>query len=171
MPQLEQVSVFSSLIFWSIISFVLLFVLLTKFAFPPILQMLEERGKKIAGDIQNAEDMRVEAEKIKQEFDAQLQTAHDKANTIVQLAQDEVRKMQEKTVNETQAKVRQMLKEGEHEIMVSRNKLLGELRDYVSMLTIASTEKVLRRALNDDDRKRLIDESIEEVVKNMEQKV
>jgi len=170
MPQIEQFDLFSSLIFWSILSFAILFVLLWRFAFPPILQALEDREKKISGDIQSAEDLRTEADKIKREFDAQLQTAHDKAQTIVQLAHDEARKMQDKTVNETQAKVRQMQKEAEHEIMVSRNKLLGEMRDYVSALTIASTEKILKRALKDDDRKRLVDESIEEVVKNLEQK-
>ncbi|CCQ91842.1 ATP synthase, F0 complex, subunit B [Nitrospina gracilis 3/211] len=168
MPQLEQVSVFSSLIFWSIVSFALLLFLLKKYAFPPILQMLEERQKKISGDIQNAEAMRAEAEKIKKEFEDQLQTAHDKANTIVQLAHDESRKLQEKTLNETQAKVRQMQKEAEHEIRVARDKLMGEIRQYVSVLTIASTEKILRRTMQDDDKKRLVDESIDEVVRNLE---
>jgi len=167
MPPLEQVSVFSSLIFWSIVSFALLLWLLKKFAFPPILQMLEERQKKISGDIKNAEELRAEAEKIKQEFDAQLQTAHDKANTIVQLAQDEARKMQEKTLQETQAKCRQMQKEAEHEIRVARDKLMGEIRQYVSALTVASTERILRRALQEDDKKRLVEESIDEVVKSL----
>ncbi|MGP0565085.1 F0F1 ATP synthase subunit B [Nitrospina sp. 32_T5] len=168
MPQLEQVSVFSSLIFWSIVSFALLLFLLKKYAFPPILQMLEERQKKISGDIRSAEAMRAEADKIRKEFEDQLQTAHDKANTIVQLAHDESRKLQEKTLNETQAKVRQMQKEAEHEIRVARDRLMGEIRQYVSVLTIASTEKILRRTMQDDDKKRLVDESIDEVVRNLE---
>lgn len=159
------------MIVWSTLSFLALLILLWKFALPLILQGLEDREKKISGDIQSAEELRSEAEKIKAEFDALLQTANEKANTIVQLAQDEARKMQEKTVQETEAKVRQMQREAEHEIMVSRNKLLGEIRDYVSAVTISSTERILKGALNDDDRKRLVDESIDEVVKNMQQKV
>lgn len=155
---------------WSILSFVALLGLLWKFALPLILSGLEDREKKISGDIQSAEELRAEAEKIKSEFDALLQTANEKANTIVQLAQDEARKMQEKTTQETEAKVRQMQKEAEHEILVSRNKLLGEIRDYVSAVTISSTERILKRALNEDDRKRMVDESIEEVVRNLEQK-
>ena len=170
MPQFEQVSVFSSLMFWSVISFVLLLFLLKKYAFPPILEMLEERQKKIAGDIKDAEGLRAEAEKLKQEFNAQLKTAHEKASTIVQLASDEARKIQDKTLNETQAKVRLMQKEAEHEIQTTRNKLLAEIRDYVTALTITSTEKILKRAMEEEDKKRLVDESIDEVVKSLEQK-
>ena len=168
MPQFEQIEVFSSLIFWSVISFVLLLFLLKKFAYPPILAMLEAREKKIAGDIQGAEDLKAEADKLKRDFEEQLKTAHDKATMIVQLAGEEARKIQEKTLNETQAKCRQMQKETEHEIQTSRNQIMAEIRGYVSELTIISAVKILKRALTKDDKKRLVDESIDEVVESLE---
>ncbi len=168
MPQFEQVPVFSSLIFWSVISFVILLILLAKFAYPPILAMLDTREKKISGDIQGAENLKTEAEKLKRDFEEQLKTAHSKATTIVQLAGEEARKIQEKTLGETQAKCRQMQKETEHEIQTSRNEILAEIRGYVSELTIISAEKILKRVLTDDDKKRLVDESIDEVVSSLE---
>ena len=171
MPQFEQVSVFTPLMIWSVVSFILLLFLLAKFAFPPILKMLEEREKKIAGDIQGAEDLKTEAEKLKREFEEQLKTAHEKANTIIQLANEESRKSQDKALEETQAKCRQMLKEAEHEIQTSRNKILAEIRGYVSALTVTSTEKILKRALTEDDKKRLVDESIDEVASSLEKQV
>ncbi len=170
MPQFEQIDVFGSLIFWSVISFVFLLVLLAKFAYPPILAMLETREKKIAGDIQGAEDLKTQADKLKRDFEEQLKTAHDKASTIVQLAGEEARKIQEKTLGETQAKCRQMQKETEHEIQASRNQILAEIRGYVSELTVISAEKILKRALTEDDKKRLVDESIDDVVKSLEKK-
>ncbi len=168
MPQFEQVEVFTPLLFWSLVSFAIFLFLLWKFAFPPILKALEERTARIRADLKNAEDLKVEAERLKQEFEQQLKTAHDKANTIVQLAQEEARKLQEKTLSETQAKCRQLQKDTEHEILTSRNKLLKEIRDYVADLTILSTERILRRTLNEDDKKRLVEESIEEVLKSLE---
>ncbi len=168
MPQFEQIDVFGSLIFWSVISFILLLILLGKFAFPPILEMLETREKKIAGDIQGAENLKTEADKLKRDFEEQLKTAHDKATTIVQLAGEEARKIQEKTLSETQAKCRQMQKETEHEIQTSRNKILAEIRGYVAELTIISAEKILKRTLTESDKKRLVDESIDDVVKSLE---
>lgn len=63
MPQFEQVSVFGSLIFWSVISFGILFFVLKKFAFPPILEALEMREKKIRADIEDSERLKNEAQK------------------------------------------------------------------------------------------------------------
>lgn len=168
MPQFEQVSVFGSLIFWSVISFAILFFMLKKFAFPPILEALENREKKIRGDIEESERLKQDVLKIKTELEEKLKEAHGKAETIVQLAQDEAKKLQEKTVQETEAKVKQVQREAEHEIQSSRNKLLQEIRSYTAALTIASTEKFLKKTLDDSDKKRLVDESIEQVIQELE---
>lgn len=170
MPQFEQTAVFTPLIFWSLISFAIFLFLLWKFAFPPILKALEERQAKIREDIKSAEDLKVEAEKMKADFETQLRTAHEKATTIINLAQEEARKISEKTISDTQAKCRQLQRDAEHEILTTRNKLLKEIREYISVLTIASTEKILHRSLTDDDRKRLVEESIDEVLGSMEKK-
>ncbi len=170
MPQFEQVSVFSSLIFWSVISFVALLFLLKKFAFPPILEILEVREKKIRDDIEGAANIKQEAEKLKVEFDLQLKTAHEKANDIVQLAHDASKKETEKALQDTQGKVRQMIKEAEHEIQVSRNKLLSEIRGYTAALTIASTERILKKTLDEKEHTRIVDETIEEVIRELEKK-
>ena len=168
MPQFEQIEVFHSLIFWSLISFAILFFLLKRFAFPPILEILEERENKIRSEISDAEKLRQEAEGIKADLGRELKSAHEKAQIIIQMAGDESKKIQDKSINETQVKVRQMLSDAEQEIQITRNKLLNEIRTYTAALTMASTEKVLKKALSDDDKKRLVDESIAEVLQEME---
>jgi len=168
MPQFEQVSVFSSMIFWSVISFAILFFVLKKFAFPQIMAALDDREKKIRGDIEESERLKQDVEKIKTDLEGKLKAAHSKAETIVQLAQDEAKKLQEKTVQETEIKVKQAQREAEQEIQNSRNKLLQEIRSYTAALTIASTEKFLKKALDDADKKRLVDESIEQVIQELE---
>ena len=170
MPQFEQIEVFHSLIFWSLVSFALLFFLLKRFAFPPILEVLEERENKIRSEIDNAEKLRHEAEELKADLGRELKNAHEKANTIIQLAGEESKKIQKKSIQETQTKVRQMQNDAEQEIQITRNKLLNEIRSYTAALTIASTEKVLKKSLNNEDKNRLIDESIEEVLREMESK-
>ena len=170
MPQFEQIEVFHSLIFWSLVSFALLFFLLKRFAFPPILEVLEERENKIRSEIDDAEKLRHEAEELKADLGRELKNAHEKANTIIQMAGDESKKIQEKSIQETQAKVRQMQNDAEQEIQITRNKLLNEIRSYTAALTIASTEKVLQKSLSDEDKNRLIDESIEDVLREMESK-
>ena len=151
----------------SVLSFVILFFFLKKFAFPPILSALDEREKKIRGDIEESEKLKQDVEEIKAELEEKLKAAHEKAETIVQLAQDESKKLQEKTVQETEAKVKQVQREAEQEIESSRNKLLQEIRSYTAALTIASAEKFLKKSLDDSDKKRLADESIEQVAREL----
>ena len=167
MPQFEQIEVFQSLIFWSVISFAILFFFLKKFAFPPILSALDEREKKIRGDFEESEKLKQDVEEIKVGLEKKLKAAHEKAEAIVQLAQDESKKLQEKTVQETEAKVKQVQREAEQEIEGSRNKLLQEIRSYTAALTIASAEKFLKKSLDDTDKKRLADESIDQVAREL----
>ena len=71
MPQFES-HFFSSLIFWEILSFAILFFVLYKFAFPGILSALEEREKKIKDSLDQAERHRSEAERKLKEYEAKL---------------------------------------------------------------------------------------------------
>jgi len=169
MPQFEQFEVFSSLIFWSILSFGLLFFALKKYAFPPILEALDEREKKIRADIEDAEKLKQNATEVMEDLERELKNAHEKAATIVQMATGEAKKIQEKTLEETQAKVKQMQNDMEREIEASRSKLMGEIRAYTAALTIASTEKFLKKTLDAKDKKKLADESIEEVLREMQE--
>ena len=77
MPQFEQIEVFQSLIFWSVISFAILFFFLKKFAFPPILSALDEREKKIRGDIEESEKLKHDVEEIKLSLENKLKAAHE----------------------------------------------------------------------------------------------
>lgn len=104
-----------------------------------------------------------------EDLERELKNAHEKATTIVQMATGEAKKIQEKTLEETQAKVKQMQNDMEREIEASRNKLLGEIRSYTAALTIASTEKFLKKTMDAADRKKLAEESIEEVIREMQQ--
>ena len=78
MPQFEP-HFFSSLIFWEILSFAILFFVLYKYAFPGILSALEEREKKIKDSLDEAERHRSEAERKLKEYEAKLNTAAKEA--------------------------------------------------------------------------------------------
>ena len=80
------------------------------------------------------------------------------------------KKFQEKSLQEAEAKVRQIQKDAEQEIQGSRDKLLQEIRSYAAALTIASAEKFLKKTLGDEDKKKLVDESIEQVIAELEKR-
>ena len=164
MPQLEQTSIFGSLIFWSWISFLILLYLMKRFVFPPIIEILDIREKKISSEINDAESIKEEARKLREDFEAMLNQAHEKANTILKMAEEESRKVRDESLQETQAKCKQMLDEAEREIKRNQEKVLQEIRGHIAQLTIASTEKILNKTISQEDKTRLAEESIEEVL-------
>jgi len=82
MPQFES-HFFSSLIFWEILSFGILLWVLYKYAFPPILETLDMRERKIRESLEQAERHRVEAERRMQEYEAKLNAASREAEAVL----------------------------------------------------------------------------------------
>ena len=79
MPQFDA-HFFSSLIFWEVLSFSILFWILYKYAFPPILKTLENRERKIRESLDQAEENRsATAEQKLKEYEAKLQVAATEA--------------------------------------------------------------------------------------------
>src|SRR5574342_878150 len=87
MPLFES-HFFSSLIFWEVISFAILFFVLYKFAFPGILSVLEEREKKIKDSLDQAERHRSDAERKLKEYEAKLSAAGKEAEGILAAAKE-----------------------------------------------------------------------------------
>ena len=164
MPQLEQTAIFGSLIFWSWISFLVLLYLLKRFVYPPTLEILDAREKKIAEDISDAQKLKAESEKLKEDFEAQLKQAHEKATSIIKLAEEESRKLREVSLYETQLKCKKMLDDAGIEIKRNQEKLFQEIREHIAVLTISSTEKILNKTMSQNDKNRIAEESIQEVL-------
>ncbi|MDH4194200.1 MAG: ATP synthase F0 subunit B, partial [Nitrospirota bacterium] len=92
MPQFDS-HFFSSLIFWELLSFGILFWVLYKFAFPPILQTLENRERKIKENLDQAEQNRAAAEQKLKEYEAKLQTAAKEVETIMSEAKQKAQRL------------------------------------------------------------------------------
>ena len=96
MPQFES-HFFSSLIFWEIVSFAILFFVLYKYAFPGILSILEEREKKIKDSLDQAERHRSEAEHKLRDYEAKLAAAAKEAETILAAAKERAQRLMEES--------------------------------------------------------------------------
>ena len=94
MPQFDT-HFFSSLLFWELISFGILLWVLWKFAFPPILQTLEERERKIKESLEQADRHRAEAEQKMQEYEAKLKAASKEAETVLSAARERAQRIME----------------------------------------------------------------------------
>lgn len=162
MPQFES-HFFSSLIFWEVVSFGILLWVLYKFAFPPILKILEERERKIRESLEQAERHRSEAERKLQEYEAKLNAASREAEAVMAQAKERAQRLLEENEQRLTADAERIKAETAREIEHERRKAVQEIRAQTTDLALLVAEKVVGRSLNDQDHRRLADEALEAV--------
>lgn len=167
MPQFDT-HFFSSLIFWEIISFAVLLFILAKYAFPPILQTLDERERKIRESIESAERRSAEAERRMAEYEAKMKASAKEAEEMVAQAKARAQQMKEENERQLSADAERIKAAAAREIEQERRKALDDVRRYAGELALQVAGKVLERSLTDADHKRLADESLAAVAKGFE---
>ncbi|MDP3091818.1 MAG: F0F1 ATP synthase subunit B [Nitrospira sp.] len=165
MPQFES-SFFSSLIFWEILSFGILFFVLYKFAFPGILSVLEEREKKIKDSLDQAERHRAESERALKTYEAKLSAAAKEAEAILAAAQERAQRLLDENEQRMSTEAERIKGEATREIDHERRKAVQDIRNQTTELALMVAEKVVQRSLADADHRKFADEALSALSKS-----
>ncbi len=165
MPQFES-SFFSSLIFWEILSFGILFFVLYKFAFPGILSVLEEREKKIKDSLDQAERHRAESERALKTYEAKLSAAAKEAEAILAAAQERAQRLLDENEQRMSTEAERIKGEATREIDHERRKAVQDIRNQTTELALMVAEKVVQRSLADADHRKFADEALNALSKS-----
>jgi F-type H+-transporting ATPase subunit b len=148
---------------WTIVVFAISYYILRRTVFPRIGEALDQRSKKIEGDIDAAEHTRQEADKVLDEYRERLKEARAQAEEIV------VRARQTAEVHEKEAREQgkevlvEAQKRAERDIDAATKRALDDLRREVADLTVTATEKVTRKVLDEADQRRLVEEALRDL--------
>ena len=167
MPQFES-HFFSSLMFWEIVSFAVLLWVLAKYAFPPILETLEARERKIRESLEQADRHRAEAQRKMQEYEAKLAAAAKEAEALFAAARERAQRVQEENEQRLQADAERIKGDAQREIDAERRKAIQDIRNQTTDLALLVAEKVVGRSLNDADHRRLADEALAAAAKQFQ---
>ena len=137
------------LVFWTLLAFIVVFFILKKFAWKPILESLKERETGIATSIASAETMKAEMAALKSENEEVLAQARDERAKIIKEAKD----VSDKMIADAKAKARgefdRIVSEAQAAITQQKNAALIDVKNQVGNMVIEVAEKVLRRELSD----------------------
>ena len=161
MPQLDT-EFFSSLLFWSIVSFGILLFLLKRYALPPILTILDEREAQIKESLESAARARQEAEKTITEHQEKMREAWKEAEATIRQARVRAQQILDENEQRMRTESDRMLAEAREEIERERRRLFGQVKTIAVDLSILAAEVVLKKSLRGDDQKRLAEEAVEE---------
>jgi F-type H+-transporting ATPase subunit b len=151
------------LMIWTLLVFGFTMYVLSKVAFPRIQEALDRRANLIRESIEEAESTREEASKILAEYRARLKEAREQADDIIARARRTAEATTNEAVEEGRDKREELLAAARRDIEAETRRSLERIRKEVADLTVLTTEKVTRKALDAEDQKRLIEEALAEV--------
>ena len=151
------------LFFSQIISFLVVAFLLQKFAYKPILAVLEDRRKRIADGLANAEKIKQQLAESEQRYQEILTKANAEAQKMIDDARASAAAVKEKETQRAIGEAEQILTKAREAAALEHTKMLSELKREVGRLVIGTTAKVTGKVLTAEDQKRLSEEAAREV--------
>ena len=159
----EQFGFNTSLFISQLISFLIVAFLLHRFAYKPILKVLEARREEIAKGLANAEQIKKQLAEAEASRQKTLAEANTQANKLIEEARAVAAKVQEQETQRAIATAEQIIAKAREAAALDHQRMLQELRKEVGQLVVKTTAQVAGKVLTMDDQKRLIDETNKEL--------
>ncbi|HMR14844.1 F0F1 ATP synthase subunit B [Mariniflexile maritimum] len=147
---IEQFSL--GLFFWQLVLFVVLVLLLKKFAWKPILDAVEKREEGIKGALESAEKAKLDMQNLQADNQKLLKEARAEREEMLKEARDIKNKMIEDAKGEAQAQANKMIAQAQSAIESEKKAAIAELKTQVANLSIDIAEKVIREELSNKDK-------------------
>ena len=135
------------LLVWTFVAFLLVFFILKKFAWKPILETLKERETGIAEAIASADKIKTEMAALKNENEALLAQAREERAVLIKEAKETANKMVSDAKEKARAEYDRIVANAQTAITQQKNAALTDVKNQVGSLVIEVAEKVLRREL------------------------
>jgi F-type H+-transporting ATPase subunit b len=145
------------LMFWTLLIFLVVWVILSRYAFKPITAAVEAREKALEDAIAAAKADREEAAKILAEHRRQIEAARGDAQKLIAEGRAVGDKLRAEMVEETRAQQQEMLERARREIEGEKVRAIAELRREAVDLAIAGASKVIEKNLDDESNRRIVE--------------
>lgn len=160
LPQLDP-STFASQLFWLAVIFVVLYLLMSKVALPRISDVLGERQRRIDDDLDKAEKLKVEAEKVLETYEAALADARAQAHQVLADAQADVARVTAERESEFAARMAAQTGEAEQRISQVRSEAIATVRSVASDTAAAIVSRVSGLTVAPDAMAKTVDTVLE----------
>jgi F-type H+-transporting ATPase subunit b len=151
----------TSLIFWEIITFLILLFLLWRYVYPPIRDQIRRRQSEIDRAIDEAQKTRAEARELLAEYRRQIEEARGEARRILDEARKQGEAQRERAKREAREEGDRIIERAREEIGRERDTALREVRREVADMVIMTSERIIGQELDRDGHERLISDALD----------
>jgi F-type H+-transporting ATPase subunit b len=145
-------------LFGQMLSFAILIWFTVKFIWPPLIKAIEERQQKIAEGLAAADRSRKDLAQTQEKVSEALKEARVKANEIIEQAHQRANSIVDQAKTDAVVEATRQKALADADILASANRAREDLRKQVSLLAVTGAEKLLRREIDANAHKALLDE-------------
>jgi F-type H+-transporting ATPase subunit b len=148
---------------WGTISFVVLFLLLWKFAWPGLKRSMDTRTERIRDDLNAADLAKSDAEQALEEYRVQLQDARNESARIIEEARQQSDALRREQEQRLQTELAEMRERAAADVESAKQQAVADLRREVATLAIGAAEVIVQRSLDRPTQEQLVDNYIAQV--------
>lgn len=146
-----------------LIAFLVVAYCLKKFAYQPVLTMLEERRQRIAEGMANADKIKEELATTEAARKKVLDDAHVQASQLIEEARSAATQVQERESQKAVAQAEQIIAQAREATKADHARMLADLKEEIGGLVVKTTAQVVGKVLTPEDQKRLVEEANREL--------
>jgi len=150
--------------FWATLIFLMLLILLKKFAWKPIMNAVKEREEKIKGALESAEEVKQEMEKLKADNEVIIKEARTERNKLLSEAREVKEKMIGDAKMQANEEAKKIIETARLNIQSEKDAAISDLKKQVAFLSVDIAEKILQKKLEESkEQKLLIDKYLDKI--------
>lgn len=147
-----------------ILNFVVLLVILAKFAYKPLIKAMDDRHNRIINDLDSAEQARLDAEALKDKYAEQLAEAREEATEIVDKANKIAQNLHDELVEQARVEKEAMMANAKERIEQDKQQALLDIRTEVIKLSTLIASKIVNQKLNSVEDQALVAATADKVL-------
>lgn len=147
----------------SLANLLIMFLIVKKFLFQPVMKMLKARQEQVDKIYDDAAQDRSAAGEMKQEYEARLNTAREEADTLVRNAVQTAQRKSDQIVSEANSQASHIKQKAEEEIALEKKQMMLDVKSEISDMAVSIASKVVEREIQKKDHENFVDEFIKNV--------
>jgi len=141
---------------WTMLNLIVMYVVLKKLLFKPVMKIMEDRENNIKRKIDDAEQLQSDAKDYKNKYKEQLDNAKRDGEDIVKNARDMAKRECEQMIEETKREADKIIEKAKLEIDKERESMISEIRAQVVDLSILAASKLMEVNLNNETNRQVV---------------
>jgi F-type H+-transporting ATPase subunit b len=143
-----------------LLSFAILFFILRRYLFPPLMRILDERSERINTSLRQAEEIQQQLARTQADYQEKMEEARRESQSIITQATQMGEKLKDDIVANARRDAENVLTRARAEITSERERAVAELRGQVADLALLAAGQVIGRSVDDTTNRRMVDDFI-----------